>query len=234
MGSERNSLPICIPGPATSRYRSPSLPAATAFNLNSTLSTYSTGDGNGPLGLGWNLSVPGVSRKTSKGIPRYDDSKEVFILSAAEDLVAVPGGPSAATRYRPRTEALFAMLDQHHDAGDDTLNQVAICLHCGCMIAVFPERAFSAFPLTRFTKNRPLRKEFGPAHPCPCGKDTLDCRQKHAGMLPQGFHGSFHLWIDKAREGGDPILEAEYSSVQEARVVPGLEKDIDRHIFSTL
>jgi hypothetical protein len=117
---------------------------------------------------------------------------------------------------------------------DDTLNEVAICLHCGYMIAVFPERAFSASPLTRFIKNRPLRKKFGPAHPCPCGKGTLDCRQKRAGMLPQGFHGSFHLWIDKARECGDPISEAEYSSVQEARVVPGLEKDIDRHISSTL
>lgn len=26
----------------------------------------STGKGNGPFGLGWSLSVPGVSRKTSK------------------------------------------------------------------------------------------------------------------------------------------------------------------------
>jgi hypothetical protein len=34
---------------------------------------YSTGNGNGSFGLGWGLSIPGVSRKTSKGIPRYDD-----------------------------------------------------------------------------------------------------------------------------------------------------------------
>ena len=27
---------------------------------------YSTGTGNGPFGLGWALSLPGVSRKTSK------------------------------------------------------------------------------------------------------------------------------------------------------------------------
>src|SRR5262245_22985289 len=92
---------------------------------------YSTGNGNGPFGLGWNLSVPGVSRKTSKGIPRYDDTRDVFILSGAEDLVPVArpavlslpalplvglgnrggerskGAPST-TRYRPRTEGLFA------------------------------------------------------------------------------------------------------------------------------
>src|SRR4029450_11262140 len=45
---------------------------------------YSTGTGNSPYGLGWGLSIPGVSRKTSKGIPRYDDSTDVFVLSGAE------------------------------------------------------------------------------------------------------------------------------------------------------
>jgi len=33
------------------------------------------------------LSIPGVGRKTAKGIPRYDDSKDTFILSGAEDLL---------------------------------------------------------------------------------------------------------------------------------------------------
>jgi len=40
---------------------------------------YSTGNGNGPFGLGWSLSVPGVSRKTSKGVPRYNDEQDTFI-----------------------------------------------------------------------------------------------------------------------------------------------------------
>jgi hypothetical protein len=35
---------------------------------------YSTGHGNGLFGLGWSLSIPGVSRKTAKGVPRYDDA----------------------------------------------------------------------------------------------------------------------------------------------------------------
>src|SRR5258705_10003316 len=48
---------------------------------------YSTGNGNGPFGLGWGLSVPGVSRKTSRGVPRYDDGTDTFILSGTEDLV---------------------------------------------------------------------------------------------------------------------------------------------------
>jgi hypothetical protein len=44
---------------------------------------YSSGNGNGPFGLGWGLSIPGVSRKTSRGIPRYEqllqDSKHPII-----------------------------------------------------------------------------------------------------------------------------------------------------------
>ena len=34
--------------------------------------TYSTGNGNGPYGLGWASSIPDVSRKTSRRIPVYD------------------------------------------------------------------------------------------------------------------------------------------------------------------
>src|SRR5258707_15116641 len=80
---------------------------------------YSTGHGNGPFGLGWNLSVPGVSRKTSQGVPLYDDSKDVFILSRAEDLVPVSGAPPGAARYRPRTEGLFARILHHRDTTND-------------------------------------------------------------------------------------------------------------------
>jgi RHS repeat-associated protein len=76
---------------------------------------YSTGNGNGPFGLGWNLSIPGVSRKTSKGVPRYDEAKDIFLLSGAEDLVLVKK-EEAKTYYRPRTEGLFAEIIYHRDA----------------------------------------------------------------------------------------------------------------------
>jgi hypothetical protein len=80
---------------------------------------YTTGNGNGRFGRGWSLSILGVSRQTSKGVPRFDDSKDTFVLSGAEDLVPVPGGPLTATRYRPRTEGLFARIDHYHDATND-------------------------------------------------------------------------------------------------------------------
>ena len=34
---------------------------------------YSSGYGNGVFGLGWQLSLPRITRKTEKGLPRYDD-----------------------------------------------------------------------------------------------------------------------------------------------------------------
>ncbi len=77
---------------------------------------YSTAAGNGTFGLGWNISIPGITRKTSKGIPKYEDAEDsdVFILSGAEDLVPV-SKPSPCRRYRPRTEGLFARVDRIND-----------------------------------------------------------------------------------------------------------------------
>jgi Salmonella virulence plasmid 65kDa B protein len=79
---------------------------------------YSTGNGNGPFGLGWGLSIPGVCRTTSQGIPRYEDERDTFVLSGAEDLVPVEQKPGA-TRYRPRTEGLFARILHHRNAGNN-------------------------------------------------------------------------------------------------------------------
>src|SRR3989454_5429125 len=33
--------------------------------------SYDSGAGNGPFGLGWNLSLPSITRKTDKGLPKY-------------------------------------------------------------------------------------------------------------------------------------------------------------------
>lgn len=100
-------------------------PGRNGFQPQLSLS-FSTGNGNSAFGLGWSLSVPGVSRKTSKGIPRYRDNPndpslkpDIFILSGAEDLVPVDGAPTGAQRYRPRTEGLFARIDHFQDADND-------------------------------------------------------------------------------------------------------------------
>lgn len=96
-GTGNFTVPIAVP------------PGRNGFSPQLSLS-YSTGNGNGPFGLGWTLSVPGVTRKTSKGIPRYDDAQDVFILSGSEDLVPVANLAPGVTRYQPRTEGLFARI----------------------------------------------------------------------------------------------------------------------------
>ena len=87
---------------------------------------YSTGNGNSPFGLGWEPSIPNITRKTEKGLPRYTND-DVFVLSGAEDLVVcdqqppVDYAPSGyiVTRYRPRTEGLFARIERWaRDDGD--------------------------------------------------------------------------------------------------------------------
>ena len=108
-------------------------------NISPQLSlSYSPGNGNGPLGLGWRSSIPSVCRKTEKGLPRYDDDGEAdtFILSESEDLVpalsaqenqwgAIPapditlsGQTYSITRYRPRVEGIFARVERWRRQSD--------------------------------------------------------------------------------------------------------------------
>lgn len=79
---------------------------------------YTTGGGNSAFGLGWDLSIPGVTRKTSGGVPKYDDVNDVLILSGAEDLVPVAVAGNR-TQYRPRTEGLYAIIERELDANND-------------------------------------------------------------------------------------------------------------------
>jgi RHS repeat-associated protein len=98
-------------------------PGRSGFGPQLALS-YDSGSGNGPFGLGWSLGLPQITRKTDKGLPRYDDREgeesDVFVLSGAEDLVPVENLPNrtvngatyAIRRYRPRIEGLFARIER--------------------------------------------------------------------------------------------------------------------------
>ena len=95
---------------------------------------YDGGSGNGPFGLGFQLSVPSITRKTEQGLPRYWDDEDTFVLSGAEDLVPVidaTGQPVATVRgaytvyqYRPRVEGLFARIERLVDAVGGSFWQV--------------------------------------------------------------------------------------------------------------
>jgi RHS repeat-associated protein len=98
-------------------------PGRSGFTPQLSLS-YDSGTGNGVFGLGWNVSLSEITRKTDKGLPRYGDDEEsdIFILSGAEDLVPVlkpDGTPDESLRdgyrirkYCPRIEGLFARIER--------------------------------------------------------------------------------------------------------------------------
>ena len=108
-------------------------PGRAGFGPSLSLS-YDSGSGNGPFGLGWKISIPAITRKTDKGLPRYldDPDADTFILSGAEDLVPIraerdgrweqaPARRAEGGRhyliqgYRPRVEGLFARIERWRD-----------------------------------------------------------------------------------------------------------------------
>ena len=51
---------------------------------------YDSGAGNGPCGLGWNLSLPAITRKTDKGLPRYREDTESVTTQANFKMIEEP------------------------------------------------------------------------------------------------------------------------------------------------
>ena len=116
-----------------------SLPFSAARGAVPAISlTYNSGSGNGIFGLGWNLGLSSVKRKTNNTLPRYTDTTEpdTFLFADAEDLVpAFKRGADGSFPldssgdyiidqkdsadglffirfYMPRTEGLFARIEQ--------------------------------------------------------------------------------------------------------------------------
>lgn len=106
-------------------------PGRAGFGPQLALS-YDSGAGNGLFGLGWNLGLPSITRKTDKGLPQYCDEEEsdVFIIAGAEDLVrkldasghrlppqqfTINNVPYKVFTYCPRIEGAFALIERWLD-----------------------------------------------------------------------------------------------------------------------
>lgn len=107
--------------------------------------SYNSGSGNGVFGLGWNLSVASVKRKTDKGLPQYMDGvdSDVYLFSEAEDLVPEydksdgrfikidneytikekdsSDGQFRIRYYKPRIEGLFARIERWTKKSDGVI-----------------------------------------------------------------------------------------------------------------
>ncbi len=122
-------------GTASASVPIPCSPGRSGYGPQLMLS-YDSGNGNGPFGFGWSLNAPAITRRTDRGIPRYLEGgsadEDVFVFAGSEDLAPelefvdgkwerrpktrpLPGGgpaPWQVSRYRPRTEGLFARIER--------------------------------------------------------------------------------------------------------------------------
>ncbi len=100
--------------------------------------SYNSGAGNGIFGLGWNLSLSSIKRKTDQGLPQYLDGidSDTFLFSEVDDLVPEfkkdtdgvfeldpdneyvlnerdsGDGLYIIRNYKPRIEGLFARIER--------------------------------------------------------------------------------------------------------------------------
>lgn len=108
------------------------LPVAPARGFAPSLSVdYSSGEGNGICGVGWTVPVPAVTRRTDKGLPKYQDAvnSDVFSLSGEDDLIpylenaganwtpkkelrTLSGEAYEVSFYRSRTESSFSRIER--------------------------------------------------------------------------------------------------------------------------
>ena len=69
--------------------------------------SYATTGGNGPVGFGWGLGAPFISRQTDRGLPHYQDEalwhveEDRFMYNGGQELVPVDSGDMAAVDEYP-------------------------------------------------------------------------------------------------------------------------------------
>lgn len=102
--------------------------------------SYHSRSGNGPYGIGWDIQLPAIRRRTRRGVPSYDESDE---FTGPDGEVLVPaltasGGPETRTAttlldvdlagrftvnaYRSRTETTFSRMEFWTPEGDAGTN----------------------------------------------------------------------------------------------------------------
>ncbi|MCC6282066.1 MAG: VCBS repeat-containing protein, partial [Saprospiraceae bacterium] len=116
----------------------PLSPNRNGFTPSLTLS-YNSGTGNSLFGIGWDLGMPAIQRRTDKKLPRYLDSndsnvadEDSFMFSGVEELVPYMDlvnekwqlrqetiGDFIIRTYRPRLEGGFSRIERiyHKDKG---------------------------------------------------------------------------------------------------------------------
>lgn len=72
--------------------------------------TYSTGAGNGPFGMGWQLEPLKIERRSDRGIPEYNTG-DSFVFGSGVVLINTGGN-----KYRPKTDNIFWTIEFENNA----------------------------------------------------------------------------------------------------------------------
>ncbi len=94
-GNVSFSLPVAVPAGRRGVQPSVSL-------------TYTSQKGNTTCGIGWEVTSSSIQRSTKRGIPKYDDNADTFVLFAnggAQELVKIASG-----EYRFKIESAFSKI----------------------------------------------------------------------------------------------------------------------------
>jgi RHS repeat-associated protein len=112
------------------------LPVGSARGFTPSLAiSYNTGSGNGIFGLGWNLSLPSIRRKTDQELPQYADAidSDTYVFAGEEDLTPLlqkqddewkpvkqnsDDNQFTIKQYRPRIENAFARIERWTNKND--------------------------------------------------------------------------------------------------------------------
>jgi len=119
-----------------------------SLNLN-----YSSGNGNSPFGLGWELSLPEITRRTSKEIPRYTD-EDTFLYTDDDYLVpllneqqqpkvdqkTIGNHTYQLTYFQPRTQDNYDQIIRYENTKETTDNFWVIT-NTANITSVFGKRA---------------------------------------------------------------------------------------------
>ena len=79
---------------------------------------YSSGNGNGPFGLGWSVKCSWDQPANISGHAALQRCEGHLYHSGTDHPAPVAEQPEV-TSYRPRAEGLFARIEHHHDSQND-------------------------------------------------------------------------------------------------------------------
>ncbi|MCX6047961.1 MAG: FG-GAP-like repeat-containing protein [Chloroflexi bacterium] len=110
-GLGENFEPNLSTGTASYPVKFTAAPGRVGFQPDLSLN-YNGGNANGPWGMGWELSIPSIQRRTEEGLPSYDDTKDTFIYTNGEKMVALKD-----SSYRFENEGSFMRFRRLESGG---------------------------------------------------------------------------------------------------------------------